>query len=30
LTGFAGGLEKKAKLLALEARASAQANETSP
>jgi len=30
LTGFAGGLEKKAKLLALEARASAEANETSP
>jgi len=30
LTGFAGGLEAKAKLLALEARASAQANETSP
>jgi methylated-DNA-[protein]-cysteine S-methyltransferase len=30
LTGFAGGLEAKAKLLALEARASAEANETSP
>jgi methylated-DNA-[protein]-cysteine S-methyltransferase len=30
LTGFAGGVEAKAKLLALEARASAQANETSP
>jgi len=30
LTGFAGGVEAKAKLLALEARASAEANETSP
>jgi methylated-DNA-[protein]-cysteine S-methyltransferase len=30
LTGFAGGLEAKAKLLALEARACAQAGESSP